>query len=652
LEGSSPLIVNNSVCHNNADMSGGGAFLYAVMATALLSQNDIQYNTSVSSGGGIYIRDCGPRVVGNNVSNNTSKSGGGLFVAINHTGIEPPDVSFDILSMNSADFGAAICVINSAIVEVIKPCIFVTGCEVVDNICGSPTYDAAAIYVTYPYSFMKTSQSIILDRCTIANNSGTGVYTVSASLICNSILWGNKVDYSNSILTNCCFKGAIEGTSSGNMSSFPYLKTDGSYGLESYSPCIDAGNPFTVIEPDEQDIYGNSRLVGTAIDMGAVEAVTKSNIQPGGLPDEWLSLYSLTGEDALPDADPDSDGLANLEEYQEGSDPTVGNPVVNVYVDINSTVTPQTGMIDAPFTSLQQAVTVARGGATIRVAQGTYSETVAAAGKSVYILGGYQGWDDGTSTEIFNDEDRSYSTIVDATGSTGSPVFSFVQCFDASLDGFTIQNGSGDKGGGVCSIDSYVSISSNVVLSNSATLGGGIYCEGMGINYPYIRGNIIHDNEATSGGGIYAAGTSPRIHNNTIYSNTADATGGGISCSGSTPSIYNNLIGKSSLMTDTSNHPNQAQLGGGIYLFMCSGGTDGKYLGTNAVDAGSAWGGNVITGNTANAGGGICLHCCTGIQIRSNVVAENEAPEGGGILILSSQGTDILNTTVANNVSQ
>jgi hypothetical protein len=50
-----------------------------------------------------------------------------------------------------------------------------------------------------------------------------------------------------------------------------------SYHLLPGSPCIDAGDPAYVPQPDEIDLYGNPRVMGEAIDMGAIE------FQPLGL---------------------------------------------------------------------------------------------------------------------------------------------------------------------------------------------------------------------------------------------------------------------------------------------------------------------------------------------------------------------------------
>ena len=49
------------------------------------------------------------------------------------------------------------------------------------------------------------------------------------------------------------------------------LWLDDDYQLRGDSPCVDAGDPGLVVDPDETDLNGQPRLVGARIDMGAYE---------------------------------------------------------------------------------------------------------------------------------------------------------------------------------------------------------------------------------------------------------------------------------------------------------------------------------------------------------------------------------------------
>ncbi|NIT55465.1 MAG: hypothetical protein GWN00_04285, partial [Aliifodinibius sp.] len=103
----------------------------------------------------------------------------------------------------------------------------------------------------------------------------------------------------------------------GNIPCAPYFKdpVNDVYHLESYSPCIDMGNPASDYsnEPD----YPNGR-----INMGAygntADATTKgADNDNDGIPDAWESIYG----DLDPVNDEDDDNLINIGEYYYGTNP-------------------------------------------------------------------------------------------------------------------------------------------------------------------------------------------------------------------------------------------------------------------------------------------------------------------------------------------
>lgn len=96
------------------------------------------------------------------------------------------------------------------------------------------------------------------------------------------------------------------------------------------------------------------------------------------------------------------------------------------------------------------------------------------------------------------------------------------------IRGFTIQNGYYVCAGGIlCDSSSSPTITSNSIIDNAATDGGGI-----GVCYyssPIIKDNTITRNNAFTGGGIEISFySSPTIFGNIITDNTASAKGGGI----------------------------------------------------------------------------------------------------------------------------
>jgi hypothetical protein len=104
------------------------------------------------------------------------------------------------------------------------------------------------------------------------------------------------------------------------------------YSLQRTSLCID-GTTFT--EPGI-DLNSSSRPKGNFWDMGALETSTFRDADDDSLPDSWEETYfgSTDCDTCGADDDYDSDGVSNLQEYREGSNPD--NPV---YIVITSPAT-------------------------------------------------------------------------------------------------------------------------------------------------------------------------------------------------------------------------------------------------------------------------------------------------------------------------
>lgn len=122
----------------------------------------------------------------------------------------------------------------------------------------------------------------ILSNCTVVDNaavSGTpagGLYDCTAY---NSIIVGNTVggiaaDVAECALTNCCLTSLQRGR--GNIVAFPEFadEANGDYRLSLDSPCIDAG--ADEYADGDSDLWGNPRIQGAHVDMGAYEAGSAS----------------------------------------------------------------------------------------------------------------------------------------------------------------------------------------------------------------------------------------------------------------------------------------------------------------------------------------------------------------------------------------
>ena len=277
--------------------------------------------------------------------------------------------------------------------------------------------------------------------------------------------------------------------------------------------------------------------------------------------------------------------------------------------------------------TIQQGLSAANSGDTVRVASGVYNEAIFWPFENGIVLIG----------------SGAESTIV--RGNASDPVIFLVYVVDIDtstvIRGFRFVNG-GDAGIALsgasplvelCAVDSTLkgpgincSDGSTAVIRNCQIIGS----NGSGIklqNCPIamvVAWNTISGNTSSypsGGGGICCYSSSPAISNNTITENTAD-TGGGIFCSYSSPAISNNTISG-----------NTAYYGGGIYC---------EWYSSPAISN------NTISGNTAYCGGGICCKYYISPAISNNTITENTADTGGGIYCYISSPTISGNTLTRN----
>ncbi len=409
---------------------------------------------------------------------------------------------------------------------------------------------------------------------TIIENSagdGGGGLDRCKGFIINCIIWGNSAPdgsqvYDSSTPFYSCIQDWTQG-GRGNISDDPKFVDpwNGDYHLQSGSPCIDAGNTYYFFGEYIADIDGGCRLAGNSVDIGSDEYGSSLDFDGDLLADIEEAVYNSDPSNS----DSDRDGLKDGVEILRGTDPALYN-------------TPSGISVGAEYASIQQGIFLAFPSEVATVSPGTYHENLNFLGKNL-ILQSTNPSDDGVVS----------NTIIE-----GGAVFTVILLHGTEnktsvIKGFTIRNGSGYLGGGICGNGALTSIENNKILNNTALQGGGLYnCNGT------IENNVISGNSASwSGGGLYyCSGT---IQNNTIYGNSAHNRAGGLyGCDGT---IQNNIISDNSAQ----------DYGGG--LTDCDGII--QY--------------NVISRNSCGYRGG-GLHECDG-TIQNNLILANSARTGGGL---------------------
>ncbi len=211
----------------------------------------------------------------------------------------------------------------------------------------------------------------------------------------------------------------------------------------------------------------------------------------------------------------------------------------------------------------------------------------------------------------------------------GSPIIEFHYGFyfrnyeDANsvLDGFTITNSSG----AIQCLNSGPTITNCIITGNGGYEGGGISCYGAS---PSITNCSITGNSSNKGGGIYCGyDSSPTVANCVISNNNSsgrDGYGGGISVREGLCLIYDSIISG-----------NTANMGGGIYCDY-----DGSVKVTDCA----------ITGNsTERDGGGLCIYSKSGTKITGCTITGNSAIRDGGGIYLASRSSTVTNSIIWGN---
>ena len=263
-----------------------------------------------------------------------------------------------------------------------------------------------------------------------------------------------------------------------------------------------------------------------------------------------------------------------------------------------------------PFASIRAAMNSTRSGDTVLVADGIYT------GYGNRHLEMPSVW---TKTIAVTSENGPQNTILDCEFQ--DPGFYLVDRYGAEtlIDGFTILNGQGEYGGGICiqSHQAPITISNMIIKNCSAEYGGGLY---------------LLDYSSNSG-----PGSGPTLLNCRIENNTAEKFGGGLyiydgqDVGGYTPIISNCIFTRNTAL----------EKGGGLYISQVK-----VYL-INSQ----------ITFNYAYQGGGIYSqgkvylnwpNYTSLIMMNSNLVSNTATIEGTGLYAYNSTNT-VFNSIIWEN---
>lgn len=466
----------------------------------------LEYGYSVLGGGIFCTNNSNPIITyneirDNGVSGSGYRGGGGI-----HCDHSDPVMRNNLIHHNSALWGAGID-------------LYFSNASIYDNL----------IVENYSYGdgggFSIHHSSPFIDGCTIAGNTGEGIYfAASYPIIINTIVWGNAWgavvgEDSDATVTYSCIEDGWAGSS--NTESDPLFADfgNGDFNICTESPCFDGGDPNST-DPD-----------GSRKDIGYF-----------------------------------------FPEHPHCLDGNVW------HVSVNGSDSTGDGSYSNPFRTIQHGIDYSYHGDTVLIANGEYDESLNIRSKNIVL----------TSHYIYSEDTLDINNTIINAGYRPSAITVEFCDSSSSIIGITIKRGyNSSYGGGICCRGSDINILHNLIIDNLVIFsGGGIDCYRSN---PTIEGNIIMDNinSGNQGGGIGMIRSNPIIKRNLILQNAVNSVGGGIYIgSHSVPQISNNIISENVAQTSGGgiyiNSPNQENIiisnniiyhnrgyvsGGGIYFY-------------------------------------------------------------------------------------
>lgn len=667
---SSPTLTDCKITGNSAGTWGAGLFM-TDNCHCTVTRCFIADNTSDESAAGVVCHlESHPTFTDCVISGNTAAMyGGGLYCSYAGN----PTLMNCIISENSAPRG------GGAIHCGTEPYFVLANCLITKN---TSNQHCGGIYME------GQGGSPTIMNCTFSGNdgnadgvglSGAGAIWcynwLNAPVIANCIFWGDspyEFEEGLNYVTYSDVQGGYAGE--GNIDDDPlfvsgYYLSQTAAGQASDSPCVDAGSDTSLnlgldwltTRTDKAPDVGTVDLGYHYALAGQPPVAFIDSIEPnpavqgsgyvrfhghGADSDgevvafEWSSDLQghviATSEDFWTDSSGLKVGVHTISFRVKDNDGLWSSPdtttltiqagtASDFYVDVANGSDNNTGTATSPWKTISHAVSsvsgTASGPVTIHVAGGTYMENPELKSSVVTLLGGYP---PGGGPR----EPETYETIIDGRGADAA--VKIVEGSIVTVDGFTIQNGYAEAGGGFYINNSSAELVSCTIQDNRA--GPSAACNGGGVCCTWGVLNVIEcrftDNTAGgSGGAISTYGNSPTLTGCLFLGNSAEVSGGAVQFQSSPAPSLNNCV--------MSN--NKCKLSGGA--LFCYNGTPTL---TNCL----------INSNESEIdGGGVYIKFSSPGCLTNCLIVANKAWRNGGGVYVTDDGASpmFLNCTVTDN---
>lgn len=342
------------------------------------------------------------------------------------------------------------------------------------------------------------------------------------------------------------------------------------------------------------------------------------------------------------------DGAGDSEDSDSGSDTADTGPVVP----------PVTACADGgDHPTIQAAVDAVEEGGTVEVCAGVWHEHLSVSGKTLTV----------------RSAEGAAATVLE--GDRAGTVVTVLEGGDLTLQGFTVQGGDADVGGGARCDGATLRVRQSIFTANTAGVAGGLgatACEVVlsgntwtdnesnnqgGAVYvdqsdTDVDGDVFENNRSWHGGALMALGGSLRVTASTFTGNFSQGLGGALEAWGAVVLSGNTIVGNSALYT-----------GGGIHLQEWTGDVVDNEISENSSEedgggvflgdaASGVFARNIVTHNSSNLddAGGVRVFRSS-LAIEDNVISWNTAAGAGGGMKISHNSSTITGNTFEGNSS-
>ncbi len=356
---------------------------------------------------------------------------------------------------------------------------------------------------------------------------------------------------------------------------------------------------------------------------------TVSDTDGDGMTDGWETLYALNPLVNDSNSDPDDDSLSNLTEFEAGTDPTNADTDNDTLSDAEEiAVGTDPTNVDTDNDTLSDAEEINFGTDPLTRELFVHDNPNINLDGLLPFIHGAHGPKNAiqeaisisvTGSKVIVSPGRYYENL-DFLGKAVTLTSTYPN--NPNIVSATVIDGSR-----VDSVVAFVngegpdSILSGFTIKNgSRPFGAGIRCENS--SSPTISNCVIADNNAvTFGGGIYCAGNSDATIEDTIITrNNGDVAAGGVYCNSSSLTIRNCSI-----------FDNSADIGGALYIRESTPTIENTMISAN---------------NASNNAGGIYCDIRTSPIIRNCTIFDNSTNGGTGALYLATESSATIVNTV------